>query len=599
VRLSAQPSSDVSVTVARVSGDTDITVQTGSALTFTTANWNVYQAVMLAAAEDVDVANGTATVRVSATGIPNKDITATEQDDDVNNGTIALILNPSESTSGLFVNVAIEISNNPIPVGAFGLDFFFDTAFFAYKTWSSGDLTSNWNLTIDTATSGRLRIRGIGGTIIQVPSSGTLINLSLQVKCLSYTVPTVSQLRVENYTDDLYDEFLPLPSTADFTFNPCSRLGDVNGDGNVTPGDAQRAFEIYLGISTPNSCQQMTSDANCSQSTTPGDAQEIFEHYLGLRTLPQCCTDMSTSSAELAAQGLSIALGEPDLARQEGRRALVRKPGRSSLDRDDSKFDTPSKRKLYPLDTIGRPGDIVNVPILISNPNGIRRFGFSVNYSVDILEYIGSQKTSLIQEFDYVFSYEEAPGIVRVEGEGQTGIKEKNLGALVVLIFKVRDGEDLSLPLLAFNLAGDISTVEVGQGMFLRMRNLVGEPRLIGFGDPSIFKGNIIRVPVQVSSLFRLKAFGFEVRYANEKMSFLGLLQPDFEGEYIAFRGTEVEPGLIRVGGFRMNENLERGPGRLADLLFHLKQNNGEISMAELVDDIAQAIVSRGNLRIE
>ena len=82
VSLSAQPSADVSVTVSRVSGDTDITVQSGAALTFTTSNWNTDQPVTLAAAEDVDVANGTATIRVAATGVPNKDVTATEQDND-------------------------------------------------------------------------------------------------------------------------------------------------------------------------------------------------------------------------------------------------------------------------------------------------------------------------------------------------------------------------------------------------------------------------------------------------------------------------------------------------------------------------------------
>ena len=72
----------MAVTVARVSGDTDITVQSGARLTFTTANWNVYQPVTLAAGNDVDATNGTATIRVSASGIPNKDVTATEADDD-------------------------------------------------------------------------------------------------------------------------------------------------------------------------------------------------------------------------------------------------------------------------------------------------------------------------------------------------------------------------------------------------------------------------------------------------------------------------------------------------------------------------------------
>jgi|GEM_PF-2346317 len=80
IKLKGQPSGSVVVTVARVSGDPDITVQSGAQLTFDSGNWNTYQTVTLAAAEDADAVNGTATIRCSATGWANKDITATEDD---------------------------------------------------------------------------------------------------------------------------------------------------------------------------------------------------------------------------------------------------------------------------------------------------------------------------------------------------------------------------------------------------------------------------------------------------------------------------------------------------------------------------------------
>ena len=83
VKLNAQPLSTVNASVSRVSGDGDITVQPGSSLTFTPSNWDDYQTVTLAAAEDSDTTNGTATIRVSASGIPDKDVTATEVDNDV------------------------------------------------------------------------------------------------------------------------------------------------------------------------------------------------------------------------------------------------------------------------------------------------------------------------------------------------------------------------------------------------------------------------------------------------------------------------------------------------------------------------------------
>ena len=85
VKLSAQPASTVQATVSRASGDSDISVSGGSSLTFTTSNWDSYQTVTLAAAEDTDTTNGTATIRIHRTSgdsVPDKDITATEQDND-------------------------------------------------------------------------------------------------------------------------------------------------------------------------------------------------------------------------------------------------------------------------------------------------------------------------------------------------------------------------------------------------------------------------------------------------------------------------------------------------------------------------------------
>jgi mannose/cellobiose epimerase-like protein (N-acyl-D-glucosamine 2-epimerase family) len=85
VKLAAQPTGDVTVNVARTSGDADVSVQAGSSLVFTPTNWNTAQTVMLAAAEDADSANGSAAFTVSATGLTSKAVTASEADNDVTN----------------------------------------------------------------------------------------------------------------------------------------------------------------------------------------------------------------------------------------------------------------------------------------------------------------------------------------------------------------------------------------------------------------------------------------------------------------------------------------------------------------------------------
>jgi hypothetical protein len=83
LRLSQQPTGNVTVTTAKTSGDADLTVGTGATRTFTTANWNTPQTVTLNAAEDSDSANGTATFTASATGQTTATITATESDNDL------------------------------------------------------------------------------------------------------------------------------------------------------------------------------------------------------------------------------------------------------------------------------------------------------------------------------------------------------------------------------------------------------------------------------------------------------------------------------------------------------------------------------------
>lgn len=83
VKLSRPPAANLTVSVARASGDADITVQSGSTLVFTSANWSVYQTVTLAAAEDPDTDAGRATIRCSAPNWTAKDVIATEAENDL------------------------------------------------------------------------------------------------------------------------------------------------------------------------------------------------------------------------------------------------------------------------------------------------------------------------------------------------------------------------------------------------------------------------------------------------------------------------------------------------------------------------------------
>ncbi len=81
VKLSAAPAQDVTVTVTRTAGDTDLSATTSSLL-FTPANWAAAQQVSLSAAQDADTAAGSAVFTVAGPGVQSATFTATEADDD-------------------------------------------------------------------------------------------------------------------------------------------------------------------------------------------------------------------------------------------------------------------------------------------------------------------------------------------------------------------------------------------------------------------------------------------------------------------------------------------------------------------------------------
>src|SRR5262249_17810662 len=82
VRLASAPTGNVTVNVARLSGDTDLTVSAGATLTFTPTNFGTFQNVTISAAEDADLTKGSVVFGASGTNLPPADVTATEVDND-------------------------------------------------------------------------------------------------------------------------------------------------------------------------------------------------------------------------------------------------------------------------------------------------------------------------------------------------------------------------------------------------------------------------------------------------------------------------------------------------------------------------------------
>jgi hypothetical protein len=111
VKLSSAPAASVTVSVARMSGDADITVSSGSTRVFSTNDWHTWQLVTVAVAADVDITNDTAALRCSAPGLPATTVTVAETDRDV----LAIQTDTSAVwlVEGTTVNVRVRLSNLP------------------------------------------------------------------------------------------------------------------------------------------------------------------------------------------------------------------------------------------------------------------------------------------------------------------------------------------------------------------------------------------------------------------------------------------------------------------------------------------------------
>jgi len=102
---------------------------------------------------------------------------------------------------------------------------------------------------------------------------------------------------------------------------PCVHSGDANGDGQITPGDAQRTFYFYLSCAEQNPTRDEYCAADfcgsgeiepCDNSVTPADAQGIMRFYLGY---PEPCGKRISNSSNSASSSLAIELGQDDEAR--------------------------------------------------------------------------------------------------------------------------------------------------------------------------------------------------------------------------------------------------------------------------------------------
>jgi hypothetical protein len=290
------------------------------------------------------------------------------------------------------------------------------------STWSSGrtmqiSSTNAYNLSLSSTTG--QPAPGNGGTTNPSPGSYSYTSGStVDVSAIPNTDFRFSKWTGDVTVPDAYEEDITVAMNQNRTLTAYffTKCGDVNGDLNITPADAQAAFEIFLKrFPNPSDAQRENSDVNCDgtptePNITPADAQAIFEKYLGISELPGDCSGLSRSLTA------------------------------SNLSPDESPF---SHISLEINRAVRKTGGLVIVPIILQNTTEMKSFGFDFHFPSDILEFVSIEPMVDTNYFSNIDGNVISDGVLRVGGYTIIPFTNYSPSVLMNLIFKPRKKIDM------------------------------------------------------------------------------------------------------------------------------------------------------------
>lgn len=178
------------------------------------------------------------------------------------------------------VELPVVLTNASDAIDAWGVDIEVP-AEFTLIGCRSGDLTRNWTeIDCSELSSTLVRVGGFDLDAIAAGSRGTLAYLTFEVPSCEVSGGASYDLCVVDAVDGLADANFGCGTVT------CSLIavGDVNGSGQITSGDALCAFDGWLADGAPAcaapSAWPRAADVDCSNEVTPADALCIFQYWL-------------------------------------------------------------------------------------------------------------------------------------------------------------------------------------------------------------------------------------------------------------------------------------------------------------------------------
>jgi len=343
-------------------------------------------------------------------------------------------------------DVLIFMKGNTTPVDAFGFEFNYCADKLTLVDVVKEDLTASFNFfQFQEVTPGAVTIGGFHTTAIPVNSDGVIAKVTLHVKP-SCPPGATCALNILNLVDD----FLGMnPCLGTFTCTRC-KLGDVNNDGTITPGDALCAFQIYLNGGTPppgtacdNECALAAGDVNCTPNgITPGDALYIFQAYLNGESAPLPCD-----------------------------------PSVVAKNFDNLDISVPTINAI--------PGEEVVYTVELDRAESIQAFGLDLGYPADLLTFIDVRPADLTRNWENLEGKVNVEGVVTIGGFSPLAQENLKSTRLVDVVFRVNENADGMGDIWLFNMTDHLAQSNSRPGQFGTVVN--GVRKLGGLETPESY----------------------------------------------------------------------------------------------------------------
>lgn len=208
------------------------------------------------------------------------------------------------------VLIPIRVQSAPNAILNFGFDAIYNPEVLEYAGFERGDLTPQSIFPfceVYSVVSGKLVVGGASDQGIPQGANGDVIFLKFKV--IGGIKDNCYSLGLENLMADI-SQFSKTGGCF-CILRPFYCTGDQNEDGIITPLDAFKVFQCYLGLGLCGPC----SDVNEDGLVTPSDSLCLFQNYLGL---PSCLDNSILKAAASGSRG-GFAVGGFSLSRAKTR----------------------------------------------------------------------------------------------------------------------------------------------------------------------------------------------------------------------------------------------------------------------------------------